>query len=62
MSATVTNLAAHRPRSLTAKERMECLLLALMNEEKAGFCTKEQAGLRTFLNMNAALLRKVAEK
>jgi len=60
MTATVTPITAKAKRE-AASIRMQALLLAQMNEEKAGYCDKQQPGLREFLLMNAALLRKVAE-
>lgn len=62
MSASVTNIADRRGKPLTAEERLECLLLAKMNEERAELCTADQPGIRRFFEMNAKLLHKVAAK
>lgn len=61
MSASISAIAPSG-RPLSASERMECLLLAKMNEEKAELCTKDQPGIRAFFEMNAKLLHKVAAK
>jgi hypothetical protein len=60
MSASVTSIDA--ARKAKASLQLQALLLAQMNEEKAGLCTKEQAGIREFLLMNAKLLREVAKR
>lgn len=60
MSATVTSI--ERARRAKASLQMQALLMAQMNEEKAAMCTKEQAGIRAFLLMNAKLLHEVAKR
>ena len=62
--ATVTHLDEHRPREvkITAREQLECLMLAQMNQEKAQLCTKDQAALAAFFLVNAQMLMKVAGK
>lgn len=62
MSASITSIVDRRGKPLSPAERLECLLLAKMNEEKAELCTKDQPGIRTFFEMNAKLLHKVAAK
>jgi hypothetical protein len=60
MSANVTPI--DKARQAKASLQLQALLLAQMNEEKAALCTKEQAGIREFLLMNAKLLREVAKR
>jgi hypothetical protein len=62
MTATVTRLDEHRGRPLTAEERLECLIQAKMNEEKAELCRDDQPALKAFFMINARLLMKVAAK
>lgn len=62
MSATVTSIDTARKGALTPGDRLQALLLAQMNEEKAQLCTKEQAGIAAFLLMNAKFLHEVAKK
>jgi hypothetical protein len=59
MTATVTRLDEHRA-ALSARDKLQCLVLAQMNEEKADYCTEQQTALKAFFLMNAAMLRKVA--
>jgi hypothetical protein len=46
---------------LTAKDRMEALLMACMNEEKAALCSSvDQPGLKAMFQKNAELFRRLA--
>ncbi len=51
---------AREPKQLSPHDRLEALLLAEMNEERAQLCRKGQEGLRTIFEMNAKLLRRLA--
>jgi hypothetical protein len=62
MSATVTSIDTARKGALSPGDRLQALLLAQMNEEKAELCTKAQAGIREFLLMNAKFLHEVAKR
>lgn len=46
---------------LTAHDRLEALMAASMNEERAMLCGPGQPALRTLLEMNAALFKRIAE-
>jgi hypothetical protein len=48
------------PKTITAKDRMEALLMATMNEENASLCAPDQPALRKVFEMNAALFRRLA--
>lgn len=48
-------------KTITAKDRLEALLMAEINEEKAQLCSKDQGPLRTTFEMNAKLFRRLAE-
>lgn len=57
-------LSAFKPlptRQLTADERMQCLLLAAMNDDRASLCAKRQEALRALFEMNANFLRSLAQ-
>ena len=60
MSTSVSTIDA--ARKAKASIQLQALILAQMNEEKAALCTKDQAGIREFLLMNAKLLREVAKR
>lgn len=47
-------------RTMTSKERLQALMQATMNEERALLCSPEQPALREFLLINARLLRRLA--
>lgn len=50
------------PRVITYDERMQCLLLAEMNHERAEIArSADQAALGTLLDMNAEFLRSLAK-
>lgn len=51
---------AREPKVLTPHDRLEALLLATINDERAQLCAKGQEGLRTIFEMNAKLLRRLA--
>lgn len=62
MSADIIKFPnASEPKVLTPQDRLEALLLAEMNEERAQLCGKESPGLRTFFEMNAKLFRRLAK-
>lgn len=42
-------------------ERLQALVMAIANEERAALCSPDQPALREFLLQNAALLRSFAE-
>ncbi len=61
MSADIIKFPnARESKVLSPHDRLEALLLAEMNEERAGLCAKGQEGLRTIFEMNAKLLRRLA--
>lgn len=45
---------------LTAKDRLEALLMARVNEEKALLCSPDQGPLRAAFEINAELFRRLA--
>jgi hypothetical protein len=47
-------------KTITSKDRLEALLMAEINEEKALLCSKDQGPLRTAFEMNAQLFRRLA--
>lgn len=59
MSADVLTFNQRRG-VVSARDRLQCLVLAQMNEEKSEYCDERQTALKAFLLMNAAMLRKVA--
>lgn len=62
MSANVTSIDTARKGAMSPADRLQALLLAQMNEEKAALCTPQQSGIRTFLLMNAKFLHEVAKR
>jgi hypothetical protein len=62
VNATVTHIDAARKAVLSPGDRLQALLLAQMNEEKAEMCTKGQEGIRAFLLENARFLHEVAKR
>lgn len=48
-------------KEITAAERFQALLLAEMNEERAGLCADSQPGLRKMFEMNTEFLRSIAK-
>jgi hypothetical protein len=48
-------------RILTAQMRMQALILATMNRERAEMCSPDQRALKEFFHMNAKLLAEVAK-
>lgn len=62
MNATVTSIDTARKGALSPGDRLQALLLAQMNEEKAAMCTPQQAGIAAFLLMNAKFLHEVAKR
>jgi hypothetical protein len=62
MSASVTHIDAARKGALSAGDRLQALLLAQMNEEKASYCGKGQEGIKAFLLENAKFLHEVAKR
>lgn len=50
-----------QPKFISAADRLQALMLAQMNEERAGLCSKDQGPLRAFLEMNAKFLKRIAE-
>ena len=62
MSANVTSIDAARKGVVTPRERLEALMLAQMNDEKASLYTQQQAGIREFLLQNARFLHDVAKR
>lgn len=49
-----------KARVLTPQERLESLLLAALNDDKAELCRADQPALRAFFERNAAAFRKYA--
>jgi hypothetical protein len=61
VTATVTDLTDRMPtRILTYQERLQCLVLAEMNLEKAELCRDDQPSLREFFMMNYRQLLSMA--
>jgi hypothetical protein len=60
VKASVTDISHRAVKQLTAEERLECLLMAKMNEEKCDLCREDQPALKAFFMANARLLLKVA--
>lgn len=50
-----------QPKFISAADRLQALMLAQMNEEKADLCAKGQEPLRVFFEMNAKFLKRIAE-
>lgn len=48
------------PKLLTPQDRLEALLMAEMNEERATLCAPNQQALQKMFQMNAALFRRLA--
>jgi len=48
------------PKTITAKDRMEALLMAAVNDERAVLCDPNQPAVRKVFEMNAALFRRLA--
>jgi hypothetical protein len=48
-------------KRISADLRLQCLLQAQMNEERAELCPKELGALRKFFEINAQILREVAK-
>lgn len=59
---TVTDITPRLPSELTARDRLQCLIMAQMNEERAEMMRDDQPALKAFFQMNAELLRHVAAK
>lgn len=49
------------PKIISASLRLQALMLAKMNEERAQLCGNGQEGLRAIFDMNAKLLMRIAE-
>lgn len=49
------------PKFISVADRMQALMLAQMNDEKADLCTKGQEGLRAFFEMNSKFLMEIAK-
>lgn len=47
-------------KRIDAAKRLECLLMAESNEDRAQLCTPDQQALRKFLEMNAQLFKDIA--
>lgn len=65
MDAEVIDLLSQRPKppkALTPRERLQCLIQATMNDEKAELCRADQQSLKAFFQSNAELFRTVAAK
>lgn len=48
------------PKTISADLRLQALILATMNRERAEACSQEQLPLRRFLEQNAKVLMEVA--
>lgn len=48
------------PKLLSAQDRLEALLMAEMNDERATLCASDQQALRKMFEMNATLFRRLA--
>ncbi|MBX6381474.1 MAG: hypothetical protein IRZ07_00665 [Microbispora sp.] len=61
MSAANDDKFVDAPKTITASDRWQALVLAKMNEERAELCAKDQGPLRVLFEMNAKFLMRVAE-
>jgi hypothetical protein len=60
LSIAANNNVFDGDKTITAKDRLEALLMAEINEEKARLCSKDQGPLRVTFEMNAKLFRRIA--
>lgn len=49
------------PKTISAALRLQALILATMNEERAEICGPDQPALRLFLEQNAKVLKEIAK-
>jgi hypothetical protein len=47
-------------KRIDAAKRLECLLMAELNEERAELCAPDQQALKTLFEMNARLFKEIA--
>jgi hypothetical protein len=47
-------------KCIDAAKRLECLLMAESNEERAELCAPDQQALKTLFEMNARLFKEIA--
>lgn len=59
--AANTDTFKEEPKLVSAEDRLQALILSVMNEERAEVCSPDQQALRKFFEMNAALLKRIAE-
>lgn len=59
MSANADTFA-EEPKTISADLRLQALILATMNQERAEACSPEQLALRRFLEQNAKLFMEIA--
>lgn len=50
-----------QPKTISASDRWQALVLATMNDERAEACNKEQGPLRVFFEMNSKFLKEIAK-
>lgn len=50
-----------KPKFISVATRMQALMLAQMNDEKAELCGKGQEPLRAFFEMNSKFLMEIAK-
>jgi hypothetical protein len=49
------------PKTISADLRLQALILATMNQERAEACSPQQPALRRFLEQNAKVLMEIAK-
>lgn len=49
-----------QPKTISASDRWQALVLATMNDERAEVCSPDQAALRAFFEMNSKFLKEIA--
>lgn len=49
------------PKTISASDRLQALVLAQMNDERAELCSKDQSPLRVFFEMNSKFLMSIAK-
>jgi hypothetical protein len=60
VSAANSDKFVDEPKTISAELRLQALIQATMNQERAEACSPQQPGLRMFLEQNAKLLMEIA--
>lgn len=61
MSAANSDKFEETPKTISARDRLQALTLATMNDERAEACSPEQKPLRVFFEMNSKFLKEIAK-